>query len=478
MQKMKNDENRDEISRREFLGKSAMGIGGAVLGSMWLPNIGLSENALKKLAGSKPNILIMVADDQGWRDVGFHDSEIKTPTLDKLAKENVQLNQFYVCPTCSPTRASLLTGKFASRFGILGPIGGKSTQSLPMNVPNIANVLKQNGYATALTGKWHLGLTLETGPNHYGFDYTYGYLHGQIDQYKHVYKLNDRTWHRNGAFVDEKGHATDLITNEAVKYLTEIRDKSKPFFLEVTFSVPHYPLQEENKWVNPYKETIKNDSRRMFAASVAHMDFSINKILETLKQEKIESNTIVIFLSDNGAQENWFPGKEEYNGELGPNDVLGNNRPLRDWKTSLYEGGIRVPAIVSWPGKLTSKKIEEVVSVTDILPTIAFLTGARISSEVNLDGKNIWSAITNDESTGVREIYGRTKKQLALRFGNWKLIHNGKTLDKGTDELYNLKDDPYEKNDVSKDHMNMLKDLLERMKKQTQSDVIVDTPDE
>jgi arylsulfatase A-like enzyme len=388
------------------------------------------------------------------------------------------MNQFYVCPTCSPTRASLLTGRFASRFGILGPIGGKSTQALPMNIPNIANVLKQNGYATALTGKWHLGLTLETGPNHYGFDYTYGYLHGQIDQYKHVYKLNDRTWHRNGTFVDETGHATDLITNEAIKYLTEIRDKSKPFFLEVAFSVPHYPLQEEEKWVQPYKETIKNDSRRMFAASVAHMDYSVNRILETLKKEKVEGNTLVIFLSDNGAEENWYPGLDEYCGKLGPNDVLGDNRPLRDWKTSLYEGGIRVPAIVSWPGKLTSKKVDEVVSVTDILPTIAFLTGAKILSDAKLDGKNIWSAIAKDGTTGEREIYGRTKKQLALRFGNWKLVHNGKTPEKGTDELYNLKNDPYEKNDLAKDYPDIIKDLLARMRKQAHSDVIVDTPDE
>ncbi len=414
----------------------------------------------------------MVADDQGWRDVGYHGSEIKTPTLDKFAEKNVQLNEFYVCPTCSPTRAALLTGRFPSRFGILGPIAGESVQSLPMDVTNIAKLLSDNGYATALMGKWHLGLTLATGPNHYGFDYTYGYLHGQIDQYKHVYKYGDKTWHRNDEFVDEKGHATDLITNETIKYISQIRDKSKPFFLEVCFSVPHYPLQEPEKWIKPYEKTIKNDSRRMFAASVAHMDYSVNRILETLKKENLEKNTIIFFISDNGAQENWYPTDDEYHKEFGPYDVLGNNRPLRDWKKSLYEGGIRVPAIVRWPGKLTPCKINSVISVTDILPTVAYLAGAKIIPEMHLDGKNVWSAITGKDTTGKREIYGRTDEQIALRYGDWKLVHNGKTLDSGINELYNLIEDPYEKNNVAEEHPDIIKSLYKRMKKMSESDNI------
>ena len=477
MKKITNNGNVNKITRKQFLGRTAMGIGGAVIGSMWIPAAGCSEKTSTGATGSKPNVLVMVADDQGWHDVGFHDSKIKTPTLDKLANENVQLNQFYVCPTCSPTRAALLTGKFPSRFGIYGPIGGKSTQALPMDALNISKLLKSNGYNTALMGKWHLGLSLDTGPNHYGFDYTYGYLHGQIDQYNHVYKYGDKTWHRNNEFVDEKGHATDLITNESIKFLTTIRDKSKPFYLEICFSVPHYPLQEEDKWVEPYKETIKNDSRRMFAASVAHMDYSVNRILETLKKEDLEKNTIVFFISDNGGQENWYPTPQEYEGKYGPNDVLGNNLPLRDWKTSLYEGGIRVPSIVRWPGHLNKHIVNEVISVTDILPTVAYLAGAQITPELHLDGKNVWSAIAQGGSTGKREIYGRTKKQIALRYGDWKLVHNGKTPDKGKDELYNLVEDPYEKNDVAKDHQDIVKSLLERMKKISESDLITDYPD-
>lgn len=467
----------NNITRKDFIKSSTLGMGAILAGSFGIPVTSFSNTEKSTLLKNKPNVLILVADDAGWRDVGYHGSEIKTPTLDKLADENVQLNEFYVCPTCSPTRASLLTGKYPSRYGILGPIGGKSTQALPMDSMNLPKALKQAGYTTALTGKWHLGLSLETGPNHYGFDYTYGYLHGQIDQYTHVYKNGDRSWHRNGKFIDEKGHATDLITNEAIKYISEIRDKSKPFFLEVTFSVPHYPLQEEDRWIEPYKDTIKNESRRLFAASVSHLDSSINRILETLQKENLDKDTIVIFLSDNGGQENWLNTGKDYNGKHGPHDVLGDNRPLRDYKTSLYEGGIRVPSIVSWQGKLKHHVVDEAISVADILPTVAYLAGVKLDQNLNLDGKNVWSAIAEGGSTGKREIYGRTKNQIALRYGEWKLVHNGSTPEKGKDELYNLKFDPNEKNDVARVYPDIVKSLLERMRKISESDVIVDFPD-
>jgi arylsulfatase B len=186
-----------------------------------------------------PNILVLVADDLGWHDVGYHGSEIRTPHLDKFAGAGVQLERHYVYPTCSPTRAGLLTGRNPSRFGIHAPIADRSEQTLPAGAPTLARALKARGYATALFGKWHLGLRPEAGPRQYGFDQTYGYLHGQIDQYTHRYKNGDRSWHRNDVFVDEAGHATDLIADETVRFL-ETRRKT-PFFLWVAFSVPHFP---------------------------------------------------------------------------------------------------------------------------------------------------------------------------------------------------------------------------------------------
>jgi arylsulfatase B len=445
------------VTRRQFLGKSAYGLSGLSLG-MVLPQL---LNCGKTGDRSRPNILLMVADDAGWRDVGYHGSTIKTPNIDKLIKTGVELDQFYVCPTCSPTRASLLTGRYASRFGILGPIAMKSKQTLPSDIVTLPELLRRQGYATAITGKWHLGLRPENGPRQYGFEYTYGYLHGQIDQYTHKYKNGDRSWHRNDVFIDEQGHATDLITNEAIQYIKELRDKSKPFFLYVPFSVPHYPLQEETKWVEPYKESIDNKSRRVFAASVTHMDRAIGQLIETLKTEKLRENTLVIFISDNGGQENWFP-TFEYDMKHGPYDRLGDNRPLRDWKASLYEGGVRVPAVINWPKYLQPSKVNHVMNAIDIYPTIAAVVG-----------KNVWHALSQGTQLAERTLYWRTNKQIALRKGNWKLVHNDPTLEKGSDELFDLSDDPNETRNVAQDNPEILAELLKELKKQVDLDGFV-----
>ncbi|MEJ2195541.1 MAG: sulfatase-like hydrolase/transferase, partial [Ignavibacteriaceae bacterium] len=318
-----------------------------LIGSPFLILVNCNQTENDYNISSKPNFVLFVADDAGWHDVGYHGSEIKTPNIDKLANSGVELNQFYVYPTCSPSRAALLTGKYASRFGIGEPIAMKSEQVLPTNVKTLPEALKQVGYQTALTGKWHLGLSLESGPGHYGFDYTYGYLHGQIDQYTHRYKNGDRTWYRGNEFIDEKGHATDLITNEVINYITKVREKSSPFFIYVAYSVPHYPLQEEDKWIEPYKNINDADSRKLFDASMAHMDFSIGRIIQTLEDEQLLENTIAIFISDNGGQESWYPEKESkiklYDGKFGPYPKLGDNSPLKGYKAELYEGGIRVP---------------------------------------------------------------------------------------------------------------------------------------
>jgi len=461
----KNFKENLNISRREYLKRSSLGLTGLTLGLLGSRITGCSGLNEKE----RPNILIMVADDAGWRDVGFHGSEIKTPNIDKLTKTGVELNQFYVCPTCSPTRASLLTGRFPSRFGILGPITMKSKLTLPADTITLAGLLRQNGYATAITGKWHLGLRLESGPDRYGFEHTYGYLHGQIDQYSHEYKNGDQSWHRNGKFVEEEGHATDLIANEATQYIKEIRDKSKPFFLYVTFSVPHYPLQEEEKWVAPYNSLV-NESRRVFAASVTHMDHVVGQLVKILEEEDLRRNTLVVFVSDNGGQENWFP-TFEYNMKHGPNDRLGDNRPLRDWKGSLYEGGIRVPALVNWPAKLKPQKVDQVMHAIDIYPTVAAVTGVSISPDLNVDGENMWPAISRGKPLTDRTLYWKTSAQFALRKGDWKLVHTGKTLNEGFDELFHISDDPNETREVAKDNPDIVKSLFAELVKQVEKDV-------
>ena len=472
MHKVKSEQMKNDLSRRDFLRKSLLGIGGLGLGLFSIQNTSCNSYKKLNLEGSRPNILLIVADDAGWRDVGYHDSEIKTPTIDNLAETGVELNQFYVYPTCSPTRASLLTGIPASRFGILGPIAGKSEQVLPVESTTLAGLLKDSGYTTAITGKWHLGLRPENGPHKYGFEYTYGYLHGQIDQYTHRYKFGDRTWHRNNEFIDEEGHATDLITNEAIQYIKNYRDKNKPFFLYVPYSVPHTPIQEEDKWLEIYKDSIKNESRRAFAASVTHMDYAINQILKTLDDENLKENTLIIFISDNGAQENWMDVSDQYDGKHGPNDRLGDNRPLRDWKGSLYEGGIRVPAVFNWPGKINTGKVKDIISANDILPTLACLAGSNVPSQAQVEGINVCKAVIDGTPLGKRTLYWRTKKQFALRKGDWKLVYTGKSLEKGTHELYNLANDPNETQDVANDNHEIVNDMLEELKKQAGLDMI------
>ncbi len=425
---------------------------------------------------SKPNIVLFVADDAGWHDVGYHGSEINTPNIDRLAEAGVELNHFYVYPTCSPSRASLLTGKYASRFGIGEPIAMRSKQVLPTDVETLPEALQKVGYQTAITGKWHLGLSLESGPSHYGFDYTYGYLHGQIDQYTHRYKNGDRSWYRNNKFVDEKGHATDLITNEVIKYIRDIRDTSKPFFIYIPYSVPHYPLQEEEKWIEPYKSLNEVNSRKLFDASMTHMDYSMGEIIQVLKDEKLLDNTILIFISDNGGQESWYPEKESpkiklYGGKFGPYPKLGDNSPLRGYKAELYEGGIRVPAVIYWKDHLKHNKVEELIKVTDLFPTITSVVDSSLTQSLSLDGENMWGFISNEKNIKKeRELYLRIPDQYALRKGDWKLIHLGKTLDEGKEELYNLKNDPDERENVLKDYPQVKTELLKELKRQIKAD--------
>ncbi len=404
-----------------------------------------------------------MADDLGWNDIGYHGSEIKTPAIDKLSQEGIELDRFYVHSVCSPTRASLLTGRYPSRYGILSPLGDEAV--FPEGTVTIAELLNQNGYETAISGKWHLGTVPEARPMRLGFNSSYGYLRGQIDPYTHLYKNGNKTWHRNDTLIDEEGHATDLITDEAVRFIEKSHDNSKHFFLYVAYSVPHFPLDEPENWVDMYEKSIANESRRLYAASVTHMDEGIGRIMVTLEKNKLEENTVVLFFSDNGAQESWH-SKTQYNGKYKGNDVLGDNRPLRDWKTSFYDGALRVPAIIMWKGRLSHGKYSEAINVADIYPTLAGLAGADIPEELNIEGLNFWPSLDGVTLDEDRIMYWRMNKGMALKKGDWKLIHHGKTPDEGTDELYNIFLDPNETRDVSEENGKILLELKKEMKHQ------------
>ena len=416
----------------------------------------------------QPNILVIVADDAGWNDVGYQGSEIETPSIDSLAASGVALDRFYVAPTCSPTRAAFLTGMPASRMGIVAPISGRSTKALPDSITTLPQALQQAGYQTALMGKWHLGLQPQSGPGAYGFDYSYGFLHGQIDQYTHNYKNGDASWHRNGKMIEEEGHATDLITRESIDWLTQKRDPESPFFLQVAYSAPHTPLQEEEKWKARYKGIISDTSRLDYAAAMTHMDAGIGQIMDVLKQEGLEENTLVLFMSDNGAQEGWDPDWQ-YDGKFGPNPTLGSNKPLRDWKTSNYEGGIRVPAVLYWKGHLSAGTVSHLISVTDWMPTFLELAGMEEQPN-SIEGQDVWPLLSGEKQQWKRDIYIRGHLQESLINRKWKMIRTRHKEKDPEYELYQLADDPQETKNVMEEYPQKAAEMKKKLKQEFAKD--------
>lgn len=319
----------------------------------------------------KPNILVIVADNLGWKDIGYNKSKIRTPHLDQLARSGVQLDRFYVYSMCSPTRAAFISGRAPSRYNILGAIGQRSRQALPTSTVTIADTLKAAGYETHISGKWHLGLRPEVGPLQYGFDASYGFLHGQIDKLTHRYKNGDRSWHRDDKFIDEEGHSLDLITDEAIRIITKKRDQL--FFLYVPYGAPHPPLQEDPKWIKPYDGVFESDSRRQYAAATTHMDSVIGRMISALDKTNQRKNTLVVFFSDNGAIKNWPVQPKNYEGRFGPYPELGDNGHLRGWISDLYDGCLRTPALFNWPDVLKPRLVSETTSALDLYPTLAAL---------------------------------------------------------------------------------------------------------
>lgn len=391
-------------------------------------------------AAEKPNFVIILADDLGYGDVGYNGGDAKTPNIDKLAAEGVKLTAHYVHPVCSPTRTALLSGRYASRFGVTAP---QNEQALPFGTLTIASILQNAGYDTALIGKWHLGSTMETTPNKFGFDYSYGCLAGGVTPDTHEYKKGQfqRSWHHNDQYLDEEGHVTDLITRDALKWISE-RSK-KPFFLYVPFTAVHVPIAEEKKWLdaNPH---ITDPAQRLHAADVTHLDDSVAQIVGALERKGLRENTLVLFLSDNGAhngvdnKQTAYPGEEHRESLM----IVGSNGPLRGWKAGIYEGGIRTPAIAHWPAKWKPRTVDQPLSITDWLPTLCNLAGAPYPKSVRPDGQDVSPLLGGTSSVKPHPIYSAAPsfKSRMVRDGAWKLIVGGEG-EKKKSELYNLDED-------------------------------------
>jgi len=317
----------------------------------------------------KPNILLLVADDLGWADVGWHGSTLKTPNLDKLVSAGVELDRHYVQPVCTPTRTALMSGRWTSRWGphVLNP---SNLRAFPPGTTTMASALKEAGYTTHLTGKWHLGSRPEWCPNHYGFDHSYGSLAGAVDPWTHHYRKGPymQTWHRDGKFVDEEGNATELVAKQALDW---IRAKRQPWFIYVPFQAVHIPIDAPEQYKRLYAG--KSDDIQRYGGFVSQMDAKVGEFIAALEQTGQRKNTLVVFTSDNGGT----PALgNPYDGNTPPLKVgISSNLPLRGHKAQLYEGGCRVPAFVNWPGVLAPRKVTAPMHAAAWMQTLTNLAG-------------------------------------------------------------------------------------------------------
>jgi arylsulfatase A-like enzyme len=418
-------------------------------------------------AAEKPNILFILSDDQGWADVGWHGKEIKTPNLDMLAAAGARLEQFYVLPVCSPTRAALMTGRYPMRHGLqVGVVRPWAEYGLPLEERTLPQALKAAGYMTAICGKWHLGHFQRAYlPTSRGFDHQYGHYNGALDYFEHT-RDGGLDWHRDDRVCRDEGYSTLLLAREAARLIRE-QPKEKPFFLYVPFNAVHAPHQVPAKYKEPYAGLA--EPRRTYAGMVAAMDEAVGQIIIALDEKKLRQDTLIIFASDNGGPQ---PGRVTSNG------------PLRAGKGTLYEGGVRVCAFATWEGQIKPGTIvNQPMHIADWYPTLLKLAGASLEQKLPLDGLDIWPTITQGKPSPHEEILLNAEPARgAFRVGDWKLVlHGGRSNEQAEQEaeaaakqagklrsqpqrgenveLFNLADDPYEKNDLASGNPDKVKRL-------------------
>jgi arylsulfatase A-like enzyme len=418
-------------------------------------------------AEDRPNVLMIVADDLGWSDVGWHRGLAKTPRMDALVSDGVELDRHYVQPVCTPTRTALMSGRYPGRFGP-HPLVPSNLRAMPLGTCTVASALQSKGYFTAMAGKWHLGGLPEWGPNQYGFMKSYGSLTGAADPWTHKYRQGplEDTWHRNAQRIDEEGNATELVAAEAMRFIAE---KREPWFVYVPFHAVHTPVDAPPEYKKLYegvvfdKDPERQDSRLRLAAMVSQLDAKVGLFVDTLERTGQRQNTLIIFTSDNGGIESL---KNAYVGDVGHSPLNSENDPLRGQKATLYEGGTRVCAFANWPAKLKPRKHTAPMHAVDWFPTIAALTGFEPKEGLQWDGLNQWPALSGTAHADTeRQIYIATKSGQSLHQGQWKLIRTAKLT-----ELFHLSEDPFEQQECAKNHPAVVSRMLEALDAQLKLD--------
>ena len=388
----------------------------------------------------RPNIVYIVADDLGWKDVGFHGSDIATPNLDALAKGGARLEQFYAQPMCTPTRAALMTGRYPFRYGLqTAVILSGHTYGLATDEWLLPQALKEAGYRTAIVGKWHLGHgDRKYWPKQRGFDSQYGPLIGEIDYFTHA-QHGVVDWYRDNRRVKEPGYSTTLLGNEAVRVI-ETNKPSQPLYLYLAFNAPHTPYQAPQAYLDRYKH-IEDPARRAYAASITALDDQVGRVVAALERKGMRDNTLIVFQSDNGGTRNaMFAGE----GDMSKIKIPCDNGPYRDGKGSLYEGGTRVAAFANWPGHIKAGSVVgEMMHVVDMYPTLVGLAGGSTARSKPLDGLDMWPTISGGAPSPRTEgVYNVEPFRAGVRQGDWKLIWRS-PLPEGV-ELYDIAKDPGE----------------------------------
>lgn len=421
----------------------------------------LALTAVSAIAETKaPNIVHIVADDLGWKDVGFNGcSDIKTPNLDQLASNGAKFSQFYTQPMCTPTRACLMTGRYPFRYGLqTAVIPGTAGYGLDTSEWLMPQCLKEAGYTTAIIGKWHLGhADLKYWPKQRGFDYAYGATIGELDYYTHG-DAGVLDWFRDNKPVHEKGYTTTLLGDDAVKYINA-QDAKKPFYLYLAFNAPHTPYLAPKETIAKYSH-IEDPTRRTYAAMVDVLDENIGKVVAALDKKGLRDNTLIIFHSDNGGtRDAMFAGQMA---DVSKIKIPCDNGPYRGGKGQLLEGGCRVAACANWPGHIKAQTVEGMIHAVDLYPTLAHLAGASTAKCKPLDGMNVWEVIAeNKPSPRTEMVYNIEPFRGALRQGDWKFIW--RTLIPTSFDLYNLAEDPYEKNNLAAAHPDKVAAMQERI---------------
>ncbi|HAY79858.1 MAG TPA: N-acetylgalactosamine 6-sulfate sulfatase [Planctomycetaceae bacterium] len=416
-------------------------------------------------AAEHPNVVVILVDDLGYGDLSAYGAtDLRSPHVDALISAGMRFDNFYAnCPVCSPTRASLLTGRYPELVGVPGVIRTHPENSWGFLDPRavmLPEVLRQTGYDTAIVGKWHLGLASPSTPNERGFDHFHGYLGDMMDDYyKHrrhginYMRLNERE-------IDPAGHATDLFTDWACDYLQQRQANDKPFFLYLAYNAPHTPIQPPADWLERVKQREGDiaDRRAKLVALIEHMDAGIGKVMETLEETQLADKTLVIFSSDNGGQVN----------------VGANNGATRDGKQSMYEGGLRVPTCVVWPGKVKAGSRTTNIGMTmDLYATICDAAGIKLDHRI--DGISILPTLLGKaQDTADRNLFfhrreGGTRYAgltiQAVRQGDWKLLQNSPFAPL---ELYHLKVDPLETKNLAEQNRRMFNTLSAVLRRQVQ----------